>query len=278
MIELPQQYPPPPTGPRRSVTALVVAAVLVLVVAVALVNGHRTRAARQAADRRSPASSAPPSPSTANPPDQLDPVPRVACPQIRDEESRLAYRCIDDRLLQDDPDIYLGLRIALDREVETDWVISEGSGNPRSLAQPPTDTEVVRAGPKAGSEVGSKAGLRANPRPLGPSVPSADRVRDEVRRRAALALARAYGDNPSGKVLDARTRSFAGVPGYEVLTEITINPAYRESRHLGVRVERLWVVGLPTTAGVSIFMLSIPDARKDLWPKAEATIATLRVL
>lgn len=272
MIELPQQYPPPPTGPRRSVTAWVVAAVLVLVVAAALINGHRTR---QAADRAGsvPATSRPTAPgpsSTANPPGQLEPVPSVACPQIRDEQSRLSYRCIDDALRQDASDTYLGLRIALDKEVETGWVISEGSGNPRSLAEPPQDTVVVRAQPRVSSW--------ANPRPLGPSVPSADRVRDEVRRRAALALARAYGDNPSGKVLDTRTRSFAGVPGYQLLIEVTINPAYRERRNLSVRTERLWVVGLPTTAGVSIFMLSVPDARKDLWPKAEATIATLRVL
>ncbi len=57
--------------------------------------------------------------------------------------------------------------------------------------------------------------------------------------------------------------------GYELVTEITINPAYRERRNLATRTERLWMVGLPTTAGVSIFMLSIPDRRADLWPKAD---------
>jgi hypothetical protein len=73
-------------------------------------------------------------------------------------------------------------------------------------------------------------------------------------------------------------RSFSGVQGFELVTEITINPAYRARRHLTARTERLWTVGVPTTAGVSIFMLSIPDNRADLWPKAEATVGTLHVL
>ena len=73
-------------------------------------------------------------------------MPAVACPQIRDEQSRLGYRCIDNALRQDGPDINLGLRISLNQEVEPGWVISEGSGNPRSLASPPpNDTVVVRA-------------------------------------------------------------------------------------------------------------------------------------
>jgi len=68
------------------------------------------------------------------------------------------------------------------------------------------------------------------------------------------------------------------VTGYEVSTEVTINPAFRAQQHLQVKKERLWTVGLPTPAGVSIFMLSIPDGRADLWPKAEATVRTLRVI
>jgi hypothetical protein len=38
------------------------------------------------------------------------------------------------------------------------------------------------------------------------------------------------------------------------------------------------VVGLPTKAGISIFMMSIPDRRTDLWPKADAIIGTLRII
>jgi hypothetical protein len=244
---------------------VVAAAVLVLVVVVALVNGQRNRATRQAADRVSPPSSAPatPTPGASTPRGGHQLVPAVACPQIRDEESRLTYRCIDDALRQNGPDALLGLRISLTLEVEPGWVVSQGSGNPRSVVSSPSNDTV---------------GFRTNPRPLGPSVPSAATVRDEVRRRTELALERGYGDNPSGRVLATRVRSFGGVPGYELLTEITINPAYRARRHLAARVERLWTVGLPTTAGVSIVMLSIPDDRADLWPKAEATIATVRVL
>jgi hypothetical protein len=274
MIEFPQQQqPPPPAGSRRSRSVLAVAAVLVLVVVVALVNGHRNRAARQASDRAIPPGPAIvlPTPSARNPQGQDELVPSVACPQIRDEQSRLSYRCIDDKLRQGFPDTNLGLRISLSLEVEPNWVVSEGSGNPRSVASPPaTDTVDFRTG--------FQSSFRTNPRPLGPSVPSAGQVRDEVRRRADLALERAYGDNPSGRVLSARVRSLGGVQGYQLLTEITINPDYRARRNLTDRVERLWTVGLPTTAGVSIFMLSIPDDRADLWPKAEATIATVRVL
>ncbi|HST47836.1 hypothetical protein [Jatrophihabitans sp.] len=271
MIEFPPPPPPSPPAGNRRLVPMAVAAVLVLVVVVALVNGYRNRSTRQAADRIGPLSPAPsqtvPVPSVPAPRGGFGLVPLVACPQIRDEESRLTYRCIDDALRQDAPDVNLGLRISLTQEVEPGWVVSEGSGNPRSLASPPTtDT------------VGYLEDSRANPRPLGPSVPSPAQVQTEVRRRTDLALERGYGDNPSSEVLAAHTRSFGGVQGYELLTEITINPAYRARRHLAARVERLWTVGVPTTAGISIFMLSIPDNRKDLWPKAEATIATVQVL
>jgi len=47
---------------------------------------------------------------------------------------------------------------------------------------------------------------------------------------------------------------------------------------LGNIAKLLWVVGVPTKAGISIFMMSIPDRRKDLWPKAEAIIGTLRII
>jgi len=274
MIEFPPPPPPPvvpPPGSRRSLAVLVIAVLLVLVVVVALVNGHRNSSARRAADLTGPLSLGPS--QTARVPTVPAPqgggglVPLVTCPQIRDEESRLAYRCIDDALRQDAPDVNLGLRISLTQEVEPGWVVSEGSGNPHSLASPPsTDT------------IGYQQGNRANPRPLGPSVPSPSQVQAEVRRRTELALQRGYGDNPSAKVTAAHVRTFSGVPGYELLTEITINPAYRARRNLTARVERLWTVGVPTTAGISIFMLSIPDNRKDLWPKAEATIATVEVL
>jgi hypothetical protein len=103
-------------------------------------------------------------------------------------------------------------------------------------------------------------------------------VRSEVRNRAGKAVQLAYGDNPTSHTLSEHSRSFGGTAGYEFLTEITINPAFRALRKLRAKTERLWVVGLPTDAGVSIFMLSIPDNRKDLWPRAEATVGTIRVI
>ncbi|MDQ1722866.1 MAG: hypothetical protein QOI26_2600 [Pseudonocardiales bacterium] len=254
------------------------AAVLALVVVVALINGHRNRdSAARIADRAgqlTPAPSAPqtsgssaPNGSSAPGGGQAELLPLVACPQIRDEQSRLGYRCIDNGLQQDDSDTNLGLRISLNQEVEPGWVISEGSGNPRSLGSPPSNDVVVdfRRAPRA-------------PRAAGRVLPSTGQVRDEARRRTELALARAYGDNPASRSLAAHSRSFGGVSGYEIVTEITINPAYRARRNLTARTERLWTVALPTTAGVSIFMLSIPDNRADLWPKAEATVATVHVL
>ncbi|HEX8093879.1 hypothetical protein [Jatrophihabitans sp.] len=275
MIELPPPYQPPQPGPsevrgRRGAALLAAAVVLVLVVVVALVNGHRNRdsAARQAADRvqqLSPAPSARPTPGSSDPNGgQAEPVPLVECPEIRDEESRLGYRCIDNALQQDAPDDSLGLRIALNQEVEPGWLISEGSGNPRSLASPPSNDTV---------------NYRQNRNAAGPALPSDQQVRDEVRRRVRLAVERGYGDiNPTSRTMAEHVRAFSGVRGYEVLTEITINPTFRASRHLTVRTERLWTVGLPTEAGVSIFMLSIPDNRADLWPKAEATVGTVHVL
>ena len=271
MIELlpPNQPPEPEPSPargRRGTALLAAAVVLALVVVVALVNGHRNRdsAARQAVDRiqqRTPAPTTRPSPGPTG--GQGERLPLVACPQIRDEESRLGYRCIDNALRQDGPDVYLGLRIALTQEVEPDWVISQGSGNPRSLARPPSNDTV---------------GYRQNRNVAGPALPSAQQVRDEVVRRTRLALERGYGDNPTSRTMAAHTRSFSGVQGFELVTEITINPTYRALRGLTARVERLWTVGLPTAVGVSIFMLSIPDNRADLWAKAEATVGTVHVL
>ena len=271
MIELPppgEQPHPGPSPARRGSALLATAVVLALVLVVALVNGHRNRdsAARQAADRvlqRTPAPSVP-SPRSPDPYGGLrERVPLVACPEIRDEQSRLGYRCIDNALQQGLPDMALGLRISLSQEVEPDWVITEGSGNPRSLASSPSNDVV---------------GLRQGRQAAGPALPSDRQVRDEVRRRVRLAVERGYGDDPTSRTMAERPRSFGGVQGFQVLTQITMNPAYRAEHHLTARTERLWTVGLPTTAGVSIFMLSIPDNRADLWPKAEATIATVHVL
>lgn len=273
MIELPHPGDPggpPQQPPRRNRGAVIAgAAVLaVVVLVVALVNGHRTRSAPGSRpDSAVQLSSAPaPRPSSGRSTPNgggLQGLPAVACPQIRDEESHLGYRCIDNYLVQDGSDTFLGLRISLNHEVEPGWVITEGSGNPRSLASPAPNNVVSFSQPG---------------RAAGPRVPTAAQVSAEVRRRTGLALERGYGDNPSSRTLAAHARSFGGVAGYELLTEITINPAYRAARRLRARTERLWTVGVPTPAGISIFMLSIPDARSDLWPKAEATIGTVHVL
>jgi hypothetical protein len=218
------------------------------------------------ADRVQQPTSAPstrPSPTRPNGGGLGEQLPLVSCPEIRDEESRLGYRCIDNALRQDGPDVYLGLRIALTQEVEPGWVISQGSGNPRSVASPPSNDTVS---------------YRENHNAAGPALPSAQQVRDEVRRRVQSAVERGYGDLPSSTTMAEHTRSFRGVQGFELVTEITINPAYRARENLTARVERLWTVGLPTEAGVSIFMLSIPDNRSELWAKAEATVGTVRVL
>lgn len=242
-----------------------IAAAVVLVLVVALLIGRHSGGQ---APNAGTASSLIPNPSQSNPsqsnPGQGGPsqggaagLPAVACPDIRDEQSHLAYRCIDNYLAQDGSDTYLGLRISLNHEVEPRWIISEGSGNPASLASPPNNTVVdYRTVPAATS-----AGVQA-----------------EVERRAGLALAQAYGDTPVTRTLSARVRNFSGVVGYELSTEVTVDPVYRTTRGLQVRTERLWVVGLPTKAGVSIFMMSIPDQRADLWVKAESVVGTVHVI
>ena len=88
--------------------------------------------------------------------------------------------------------------------------------------------------------------------------PTSVDVRNEVQRRTVLALQRAYGDNPSARTLSGQQRQLSGVQGYELVTEITIDPAYRQAQALQVRTERLWVVGLPTPSGVSIFICRSP--------------------
>lgn len=243
-----------------------IAAAVVLVLVVALLIGGTVVARRPTPARHPPGypTLAQSNPSQSNP-SQSSPgqgggaagLPAVACPDIRDEQSHLAYRCIDNYLVQDGSDTYLGLRISLNHEVEPRWIISEGSGNPASLASPPNNTVV---------------GYR--------TVPAATsvEVQAEVERRAGLALAQAYGDTPATRTLSARVRNFSGVAGYELSTEVTVDPVYRTTRGLQVRTERLWVVGLPTKAGISIFMMSIPDQRADLWAKAESVVGTVHVI
>jgi hypothetical protein len=197
-------------------------------------------------------------------------VPAVSCPVIRDEESHLQYKCVDSYLTQSEPDSLLGLRIALSHEVEPGWLISEGSGNPKSVVTPPDDTTVAfRAGPTPLPA--------ATPAPT--ALPSAGDVQTEAKRRIASALARgAYGDNPVSSTFAAHARSFGAVTGYEIVTYITLDPAFRAKEKLADKTERLWTAGVPTAAGVSIFMMSIPDARSDLWPRAEATVGTIKVI
>lgn len=297
MIEFGYPAEPPPgsgspadSGRRRTLSWLGIAAAVVLVLVVALLIGrHGGGDPPQGGTAAGTAGSRLPTPGQTSGPGlngetsgpgqsgqngQSTPgqgggdadLPTVSCPEIRDEQSHLAYRCIDDYLVQDGSDTYLGLRIALNHEVEPGWIISEGSGNPASLASPPNNTVVgFRTGPAATTTAAT-------------TTATAAAVQAEVQRRAGLALAKAYGDGPSTRTLSARSRDFAGVTGYELCTEVTINPVYRASLGLEVRTERLWVVGLPTKAGISIFMMSIPDQRADLWRTAESTVGTVHVI
>lgn len=197
-------------------------------------------------------------------------IPAVFCPIVRDDKSHLSYRCIDDSLVQDGSDNFLGLRISLNRLVETDWVVSEGSGNPETIVKDSSQPTTV-AFPRVPMAPPSSS-------PTG--APGASDIRSVVEDRARRSLERAYGDNPTSKVLSQGPREVDGVTGYELNLEITMNPLYRAHRNppLKTKTERLWIVGVPTKAGVSIFMLSIPDLRKDLWPKAEDTIDTINII
>jgi hypothetical protein len=199
-------------------------------------------------------------------------VPRVACPSIVDEQSHLSYRCIDNYLTQGAPDGLLGIRISMNHEVEPDWIISEGSGNPLSFGTPPPANSIDFRAESAASVV---AAPRSSPTG---AAPSRTEVIAEVHSRTDRALSAAYGANPSARTLAERAITVSGVAAHELLTEVTINDAFRRAQHVNAKHERLWVVGVPTAAGVSVFMMSIPDARSDLWPKAEATVATIRVV
>jgi hypothetical protein len=275
--------PQQPSPRRRTGLWLTVALIAAVLLVVALLNATRNRGNDSAAvgpQLPLPATSAPNQPSQPNPGPSggsggsgATPVPAVSCPVIRDEESHISYRCVDNYLVQGLSDNYLGLRISLNHEVEPNWVISEGSGNPKSLATPPPNNTIdFRQGPPAAPS----AGPATTPSPA--AVPTLAAVEQEVRRRTSLALEQAYGSSPTFTSLGERTRTFSGVTGFQLATNITINPAYRAARGLKATSERLWVVGIPTKAGVSIFMLSIPNARSDLWPKADATIGSITVI
>src|SRR6185503_18108301 len=107
----------------------------------------------------------------------------------------------DNYLQQDGIDTNLGLRIALNHEVEPGWVISEGSGNPTSIVQTPGVVVDYRT-----SDYRTNNGTTG-----GGSQPTSVDVRNEVQRRTALALQHAYGDNPSARTLSAGQRQLSGV-------------------------------------------------------------------
>jgi hypothetical protein len=259
---MPPEQPPagPPGQNRRNAFIIGGAAVLALILLVALINGFRTRGSSESSPIiAGPLPTVAPTRPRSSPPNGgIDPtLPVVTCPNVVDDQSHLAYTCIDNSLMQSPgSDSLLGLRIELNLEVEPGWIISEGSGNPLSVVAP-SNAAVI--------------GFRA-------ALPTRAQVTAEVKRRTSSAVSRAYGDNPASKVLSERALTVSGAVGHELVTEITINAAYRASRMLATKTERLWVVGVPTRAGISIFMMSIPDRRKDLWAKADAIIGTLRII
>jgi hypothetical protein len=263
----PNKQDQPAENPHRGRNTgwLIVAGVLVLIVVVALVNARRGGNSTALPGPR-PTSGIQLSPSTpVQPGDPAAPrglggerLPSVSCPQIRDEQAHLAYTCIENALAQDDSNTYLNLRIVLNEMVETNWVISEGSGDANAVVQSP-----------------SAGVIRFHQEPAGASV---QQVMAKVRQRTASAVQNAYGDEPTSRTIGSSQRVFSGVLGYELVTEISINQAYRQANDLKASKERLWVVGIPTSAGVSIFMMSIPDDRSDLWPRAEATVGSLHVI
>lgn len=167
----------------------------------------------------------------------------VSCPLVRDEATGLSYRCIDNYLRGDYPDAALGLTTTLDYAVEPNWEIVQGSGLVPTAARP-----------------------------------TLDQVQAEVRARTSHAITSAYGAHPIFRTLSDGVRMFDAVQGFEQVTELHIDADYRKQNHIKADLERLWVLGLPTQAGVAIFMLTIPDNRKDLWPKADAVVATVHVL
>jgi hypothetical protein len=251
----------PPNRNRRNALLIGGVLVLVLVLVVAVVNGLRTSGSRPSTGIAPPTTepSIVPSPAPSGGSGGsggVDPnLPVVACPRVVDQQSHLSYSCIVNDLTQGRSDPLLGLRISLNRQVEPGWILSEGSGNPQSFASPGSPSVI---------------GYRQ-------ATPTLAAVTAEVHRRTAVAVSNAYGDGPTSRVLNEHSLTVSGVTGYELVTEITINPAFRAINKLATKAERLWVVGVPTKAGISIFMLSIPDLRKDLWPRAEATVGTIRI-
>jgi hypothetical protein len=264
---------PPRPGHRSHWWIVAVAAVVVLVVVAAGVNllrNHTKNSAQNGVPAPVPGQSLPVNPNPSQTP-SLGPstgptngsgtasVPAVKCPLIEDTVAHLAYRCVDDALLQGAPDDFLGLRVSMTLLVEPNWVVSEGSGDPDSYSRNPALDAYIR--PRASTP-----------------LPTAAEVKNDVEQRNARAVQDAYGPSPVAHIVAAHTRVFGSVTGFELQTQVSIDSHFREETGLKAQTERLWVVGVPTEVGVSIFMMSIPDDRSDLWPKAEATIGTITVI
>lgn len=165
----------------------------------------------------------------------------AVCPNIIDNEARLAYRCVDDSLLIDPgAAASAGLTLALEAPTEANWVAMQGSGHAKSVS-------------------GASAKL--------------------VAQNAVAEMVRSdYGASPSSAVQKEGDVKL-GRSAYRIDTLVTINPGYANQHGLQVKQELLSVTVVEVAQGeFSIMMITVPDTEKAWWQRIDAVVEHLRVV
>jgi hypothetical protein len=97
--------------------------------------------------------------------------------------------------------------------------------------------------------------------------------------RSMLAYTGCYGPTPGMKREKDVDLTVDGRPAHLVQTLFTVSASYRAMHNLAVRQERLWIVAVEVLPGyVALWLASVPDVERDLWPRVPAVIKAIRVV
>jgi len=185
-----------------------------------------------------------PTPGEADPTQTVSPTTSAysgVCPDIIDNEAKLAYRCIDDSLRIDPLTASsVGLTMALVTSTEIGWVAMQGSGHATSIS-------------------GATAQLVA-------------------RNAVSDMVSGDYGPSPTSAV-QSEGDLRVGRSAYRIDTVVTIDPQYTQQQGLKVKQELLSVTVVEVAQGrFSLMMVTIPDTEKPWWANIDDVVASLRVV
>lgn len=88
-----------------------------------------------------------------------------------------------------------------------------------------------------------------------------------------------YGTSPRVTTVDATKATINGVDGFVLESRFVLSRAYRAAKHEKVKIEKSWTVAIKVGRDdYSLWYVSIPDLRSDLWSRVHDTIASIHVI